>query len=66
VQEGATGFLVPERQPLALAGALSRLLANPELVRSLGAAGHERAAQLFAIEKSAQALRALFHRLGAL
>jgi colanic acid/amylovoran biosynthesis glycosyltransferase len=66
VQDGVTGFLVPERQPLPLADALSRLLANPGFARSLGEAGHERAAQLFAIEKSAQELRALFTQVAPL
>ncbi|MDQ3116233.1 MAG: glycosyltransferase family 4 protein [Verrucomicrobiota bacterium] len=59
VQEGVTGLLVPEQQPGALADAMSRLLANPGLARSLGAAGHERATRLFAIEKNVRALRAV-------
>lgn len=62
VQDGITGFLVPERQPGALADALGRLLADPGLARSLGKAGRERS-QLFAIEKTAQALRGLFAQL---
>jgi colanic acid/amylovoran biosynthesis glycosyltransferase len=62
VQDGITGFLVPERQPGALADALDRLLSDRRLALSLGKAGRERA-QFFAIEKSAQALRALFAQL---
>jgi colanic acid/amylovoran biosynthesis glycosyltransferase len=62
VQDGITGFLVPERQPGALADALDRLLTDRRLALSLGKAGRERA-QFFAIEKSAQALRALFAQL---
>ena len=65
VRDGLTGFLVPERQPAALADALARLLADRALARSLGEAGRERAAELFAIEKSAQALLALFRQFTA-
>jgi glycosyltransferase involved in cell wall biosynthesis len=64
VADAATGLLVPARQPAALADALGRLLADPELARSLGEAGRQRAASLFAIEKSVQALRALFQPFG--
>jgi colanic acid/amylovoran biosynthesis glycosyltransferase len=60
VLEGETGLLVPEHAPAALADALASLLANETGARSLGEAGRRRAAELFAIEKSARALRELF------
>lgn len=43
VEEGVTGLLVPEGQPQALADALARLLRDPALAASLGAAARERA-----------------------
>lgn len=61
-----TGLLVPEHRPAALAEALARLLADRALARSLGGAGRQRAAELFAIDKSVQSLGALFRQLGAL
>lgn len=66
VQEGVTGLLVPEHDPVALADALGPILANPGLAQSLGKAGRQRAAELFAIEKTTQSLSALFQRMGAL
>ncbi len=66
VLEGRTGFLVPERQPAALAEALHRILAAPAEARSLGEAGWQRAAELFAIRGSVQQLRDLFSEAGAL
>jgi glycosyltransferase involved in cell wall biosynthesis len=66
VRDGITGLLVPEHRALALADALARLLSDRALAGSLGEAGRQRAAVLFAIDKSAQALSALFQQLGAL
>jgi glycosyltransferase involved in cell wall biosynthesis len=66
VQDGITGFLLPEHQPGALADILSRLLSEPGLCRSLGKAGRERATRLFALDQNVQTLRALFQQLGAL
>ncbi len=65
VRDGITGLLVPEHQPVALADALAQILADQRLARSLGEAGRKRAAELFAINKSAEALRALFQQIGA-
>lgn len=42
VQDGINGFRVPPGDPQALAAALTRLAANPEEARQLGAAGQER------------------------
>jgi glycosyltransferase involved in cell wall biosynthesis len=66
VRDGFTGLLVPEHQPFALADALAQVLVDRRLARSLGEAGRQRATELFAIDKSAEALRALFQQVGAL
>lgn len=63
VAEGATGFLVPEAQPPALADALARLCADRDLASSLGAAGRKRATELFAIEKNVGTLSGLLAQL---
>lgn len=43
VEEGVNGFLVPPRDVDAYAGAIARLIADPALAASAGAAGHEKA-----------------------
>ena len=47
VVNGQTGLLVPPRDGTALAEAVTRLLSNPDLARSMGAAGRERAVRLY-------------------
>jgi glycosyltransferase involved in cell wall biosynthesis len=47
VVEGETGLVVPPGDPSALRGALTRLLADPELRRTLGAGGRRRAQERF-------------------
>lgn len=65
VSDGVTGLLVPEHQPFALANAIAKILADQRLARSLGEAGRQWAAELFSIDKNAEALRALFQQVGA-
>jgi glycosyltransferase involved in cell wall biosynthesis len=43
VVDGATGLLVPMRDPVALGGALATLVADPALRAKFGAAGRDRA-----------------------
>jgi glycosyltransferase involved in cell wall biosynthesis len=45
-----TGFLVPPREPVALADALQKLIESPELRLRMGTAGRRRAEQYFADE----------------
>jgi starch synthase len=47
VEDGATGLLVPARDAAALAAALERLLASPDLARRMGERGRERVASRF-------------------
>jgi glycosyltransferase involved in cell wall biosynthesis len=47
VVDGETGLVVPPRNPPALRAALERLLEDPELRRTYGAAGRARAAERF-------------------
>ena len=50
VVDGVTGFLVPPRDPDALAAALLRVLRDPALARRMGEAGRQRALELFTVE----------------
>jgi glycosyltransferase involved in cell wall biosynthesis len=51
VADGVTGILVPPRDSSSLAAALMDLLKNPERRRALGAAGRERVAAHFSIQR---------------
>ena len=50
VEDGVTGFVVPRRDPGALADRLLQLARDPELRYRIGAAGPERVASQFAFE----------------
>lgn len=47
VADGVSGFVVPRREPAALATALARLAADPALRAQMGAAGRERVRREF-------------------
>jgi glycosyltransferase involved in cell wall biosynthesis len=51
VIDNVTGLHVPPRDPGAIAAALRRLLADPGLRRSFGAAGRERAVRHYAMDR---------------
>lgn len=60
VAHGTTGFIIPPRDPDALAGALRTLLGNPGLRRELGEAGRRRARDLYSEQVAIGALLALY------
>jgi len=63
VQDGRTGLLVNPGDPDALADAISRLLVDEELRRSMGRAGRERAAREFSWERVANDLLVQYREL---
>jgi glycosyltransferase involved in cell wall biosynthesis len=63
VIDGETGLLVPPRDPEALARALARLMADPELGRCLGARARELVLARFSLEHMAQAVEAVYDAL---
>jgi glycosyltransferase involved in cell wall biosynthesis len=60
VIDGKTGLTVPPGDPAALATAISRMLAVPELVRSLGRAGRQFVLEHFSRERQVQQTEALY------
>ncbi|MFA9441622.1 glycosyltransferase family 4 protein [Uliginosibacterium sp. sgz301328] len=60
VVDGETGFLVPPRDPLAVAHCLARLYHDPALAGSMGLAGHARAEACFTWAKVADELIAVY------
>ena len=63
IADGETGLLVPPSDPAALATALERLIADPELRARMGAAGRKRACELFAMERYVRDFEALYERV---
>ncbi|MFZ4696245.1 MAG: glycosyltransferase family 4 protein [Verrucomicrobiia bacterium] len=59
IEEGVTGFLVPPNDPVAMAEALARLIADPALRARMGAAGRQRFEAKFGFEE-------MYHRLLAI
>jgi glycosyltransferase involved in cell wall biosynthesis len=62
VEEGRTGFLVPQRDPRALAGAIRRVLDDPGGAELLARAGRERVEERFDLRTNVAELRALLER----
>jgi len=54
VENGTSGYIVPSEDPVALAAAILRLLANPHQAREMGEAGRHRAAEKFTNEAMMQ------------
>ncbi len=63
VQPGVTGWLVPPREPAALAEALSRLLADEAERRAFGRAGRARVVERFSMAAMVQRHEEVFLRL---
>lgn len=62
VVNGETGYLVPPSDPAALAGALQGLVSDPERRARMGAAGRNRACELFSISRYVTEFQALYDR----
>jgi glycosyltransferase involved in cell wall biosynthesis len=60
--DGATGILVPARDPVALSGALNRLLAEPSLRARLGEAA-ERASRGYDIQQTVRHIEDLYEEI---
>jgi len=65
VEDGINGLLVPANDPGALAGAIERLLLDPELRARLGSAGRSRALSRYGAERLTADIRAIYGELMA-
>jgi len=65
VADGETGFVVPTRDPTALATALARFAADPTLARRMGQAARSRVMARFRADDQLGQFEALYHSLMA-
>ena len=63
IRDGETGLLVPPADPVALAGAIARLLADPPLRAALGRAGRRRVEADFRFAVMLDRVESLYRRL---
>lgn len=63
IRDGIDGFLVPPADPVALAGRLEGLIADPARAAALGRAGRDRVLQEFSAERMCRKLEALYREV---
>jgi glycosyltransferase involved in cell wall biosynthesis len=63
VEDGETGFLVPRRDPAALASAIARVLADRPLARQMGERGRVRQHELYSSQTMATRVYELYDEL---
>jgi N-acetylglucosaminyl-diphospho-decaprenol L-rhamnosyltransferase len=63
VQDGVTGILIPSGDPVALAGAILRLVSNKQLSKELGDMGRETVAKHFSIQKNVEQIERIYGEL---
>jgi len=63
IVDGATGLLTPPHNPPALAAAIGKLLAAPELRRRMGEAARARVEKLFSQHAMGKAMQAVYEKL---
>jgi colanic acid/amylovoran biosynthesis glycosyltransferase len=65
VADGREGFVVPPREPRAMAAALEALWRDPDLRRRMGRAGRDRVESEFGLGEQAERVLALYRRVTA-
>ena len=63
VEDGVTGIIVPERNPIKLAAAIQRLADDPGLLLQMGAAARERYVRQFDPHCAAEAVFGIYKRI---
>ena len=63
VADGESGLLVPPHDPAAMAAAISQLLADPEKIRAMGAAGRRRFETHFTADRMARQMADIYHKI---
>ena len=63
VADGESGLLVPPHDPAAMAAAISQLLADPEKIRAMGAAGRRRFETHFTANRMARQMADIYHKI---
>jgi len=63
VENGVTGFLVPQKDVEALAEKLELLIRNPELRKQMGEAGRKRYQEKFTLEKFENTLKDIIEQI---
>lgn len=63
IEDGVNGLLVPENDAQSMATALSRLIRNPDLARTLGAKAREKACNSYSLAQMHSHYESLLHSL---
>jgi glycosyltransferase involved in cell wall biosynthesis len=66
VQDGDTGILVPMNDVQAMASAISKLLADPNLAKAMGSRGRKRVLQQFTVGHTARKVESIYGSILAL